>query len=91
LEVIQQLKADGYTIVSLEITNTSIDLQKLKLQKDQHLCLILGSEDSGVSQALLDCSDFTVHIPMLGANSSMNVANACAIATYQITRQLSAC
>jgi tRNA G18 (ribose-2'-O)-methylase SpoU len=37
---------------------------------------------------LLDVSDVTVHIPMRGHNSSMNVASACAIATYDIARRL---
>src|SRR6185312_13323607 len=50
------------------------------------ICLVLGSENRGVSQALLDGSDQTVHIPMLGAHSSMNVATACAIATFEIIR-----
>jgi len=29
-----------------------------------------------------------VHIPMRGHNSSMNVANACAIAAYEIGRRI---
>lgn len=87
IEAIERLKSDEYTIISLEITSTSIDLQDLRIRPGQRVCLILGAEDSGVPQALLDCSDVSVHIPMLGANSSMNVGSACAIATYQITRQ----
>ena len=52
------------------------------------VCLVVGAENAGVCQALLDASDATVHIPMRGHNSSMNVANACAIATYEIARRL---
>ena len=54
------------------------------------VCLVVGAENTGVCQALLDASDATVHIPMRGHNSSMNVANACAIATYEIARRLGA-
>jgi tRNA G18 (ribose-2'-O)-methylase SpoU len=88
LSVVGGLKAAGYKIVSLEITSTSIDIKDFHMDKSEKICLILGSESKGISQELLDVSDVTIHIPMLGENSSMNVANACSIATYEITRRL---
>jgi len=87
LEVVAVLRHAGYRIVSLEITSASVDLEQLAVAPEDRICLVLGSENAGVSQALLDASDATVHIPMLGTNSSMNVANACSIATYAITRK----
>lgn len=84
VEIINQLKLDGYTIISLEITSASIDIRKLSVAPNQKICLILGSESKGVCQELLDLSDITVHMPMLGQNSSMNVATACSIATFEI-------
>lgn len=89
LVIIEQLKSEGYKIVSLELAANSIDLADFKLQPSDKVCLILGSENEGVSESLLKLSDEVVHIPMLGENSSMNVAVACSIATYQITQQLS--
>ncbi len=86
-EVITQLKAEGYLIVSLEISSASIDIRDLPLSGHEKVALVLGSENEGVSQALLDVSDVTAHIPMLGQNSSMNVANACAIATFELLRR----
>lgn len=84
-EIIQKLKSEDYTIISLEITSSSIDISELELKNTDKVCLILGSENAGVCQELLDESDITTHIPMLGQNSSMNVATACAIAAYKIT------
>jgi tRNA G18 (ribose-2'-O)-methylase SpoU len=86
--LVAQLKGDGYRIVSLEITSTSIPIEDFKAAPSERICLVLGSEDKGICQQLLDISDETIHIPMLGSNSSMNVASACSIATYQITRML---
>ncbi len=86
--VINRLKSQGYSIISLEITSTSIDIADIFLKKNEKVCLILGSEKSGVAQELLDISDTSTHIPMLGNNSSMNVANACSIATYELIRRL---
>ena len=86
--IINQLKSDGYKIVSLELAENSLDLANFKLESSDKVCLILGSENEGVSDDLLKLSNEVVHIPMLGENSSMNVAVACSIATYQITQQL---
>lgn len=83
LDAVHELKARGYLIVSLELTSTSIDIRQLSLRQDQKVCFVLGSENEGVSQALLDASDQTVHIPMFGTNSSMNVAVACSIALFE--------
>lgn len=89
LSLIQKLKSEGYTIISLEITSSSIDIRELLIANHESICLILGSENEGVCQDLLNLSDKTVHIPMLGQSSSMNVASACSIATFEITRRLS--
>ncbi|MBV35547.1 MAG: RNA methyltransferase [Rickettsiales bacterium] len=85
LELIDKLKKNNYTIIALEITSDSVPLQELQLKNDQKVCLILGSENTGVSKELLDLADITTHIPMLGHNSSMNVATACGIAVYALT------
>jgi len=86
--LIQDLKYKGYKIISLEVTSASTDIRKLPICSDEKICLILGSENAGISQELLDVSDKTVHIPMLGHCSSMNVATACSIATFEITKKL---
>ncbi len=87
VRIIESLKYSGYTIISLEITSSSIDIKNLDISKNEKICLVLGSENAGVNQALLDLSDITIHISMLGKNSSMNVAMACSIAAFEITRQ----
>ena len=85
--LIIKLKSEGYTIVSLEITSSSIDIMDLSISSNEKICLILGAESTGVCQELLDVSDKTIHIPMLGENSSMNLASECSIATYEIIRR----
>ena len=87
ISLVSNLKALGYKIVSLELTTKSVDLVNFKISAKDKICLILGSENYGVAEDLLAISDVSVHIPMLGVNSSMNVASACSIATYEITRK----
>jgi tRNA G18 (ribose-2'-O)-methylase SpoU len=84
----RELKGSGCLLVSLELTSSSRDVRALGWDGQQPLCLIVGSENTGVAQALLDVSDHTVHIPMVGRNSSMNVATACGIAVFELTRGL---
>jgi tRNA G18 (ribose-2'-O)-methylase SpoU len=86
LDLAARLKNEGYCIIGLEITSSSISIQKMSFAKDQKICLVIGSEDIGVSQNLLEACDSVVHIPMFGQNSSMNVGTACAIATFEIIR-----
>ena len=88
LSIVWRLKEAGYKIISLEITSSSIDIRDIQVSPGEKICLVVGAESEGVSQALLDVSDCAVHIRMLGQNSSMNVATACAIAAYELTRRL---
>jgi len=90
--LVSSLKSCGALIVSLEISSSSISINSKTfsdaIKNGKPVCLILGSENSGVSEALLKLSDVTVHIPMHGTNSSMNIVTATAIACFEITRIL---
>ena len=90
--LVSRLKASGALIVALEITSSSIavDAAEFKQVVSNHrpICLIIGAEDAGVSDALLSLSDITTHIPMYGHNSSMNVISAASIACFEIIRNL---
>jgi len=90
LPITAALKAQGWRIVSLELSTRSVDLRSFEVGPADRICLVVGAERRGVCQALLDASDATVHIPMRGRNSSMNVGSACAIAVYEIARRLGA-
>jgi tRNA G18 (ribose-2'-O)-methylase SpoU len=87
LETIQQLKADEYQIISLEITNNSKPLGKFTFPKNKKIALIIGDENFGVSEAVLNLSEDIIHINMFGQNSSMNVVQATSITLYEISRQ----
>ena len=88
LETIQQLKAEKYTILSLEITSNSKPINNYTFKKEQKMALIIGDENFGVSEDVLNLSDGIIHINMFGQNSSMNVVQATSIALYEITKQI---
>jgi len=51
------------------------------------LALVFGSEGKGLRHGILKHVDMRVTIPMRGARLSFNVAMACAILCYEVTRQ----
>ncbi|MBN4084900.1 TrmH family RNA methyltransferase [Flavobacteriaceae bacterium AH-315-B10] len=87
-EVVSALKKQDYTIISLEITNSSLPIHTFQFSKEKPIALIVGDENFGVSEEVLKLSNAIIHINMFGQNSSMNVVQATNIALYEITKQL---
>jgi tRNA G18 (ribose-2'-O)-methylase SpoU len=75
-------------VASLEITSNSRSIFELK-KEDFPLAIIIGNEITGVSDAAIALSDFTLEIPMLGAKHSLNVAVAFGIAAFECMRVVS--
>jgi 23S rRNA (guanosine2251-2'-O)-methyltransferase len=82
LPVIASLKENGFQIVGLEQTPSSIPL--CSFTPVDKLCLIVGHELDGVPDILLNECDKTVEIPMHGMKESLNVAVAAGIALNHI-------
>ena len=51
--------------------------------------LIMGSEDRGISPALLELADIKIRIPIPGKISSLNVSAAASVLIYEFVRQRS--
>ncbi len=51
------------------------------------LALIMGAEDTGISNELLRTADQLTRIPMSGQTASLNVSVACGIALFEAVRQ----
>lgn len=88
LEYLDQLQAENYTIIALEITNNSKDISNFNFNTKRPIALVLGSESHGISDLVLNKCPYSVAISMYGKNSSLNVATATSIALYEITNQL---
>ena len=83
---IQQLKDDGNTIIGIEITDKSIDIQNFNFKNHRKIVLLLGSERNGIKNT--NNLDYSIAIPRYGKNSSMNVIHSLSIALYEVTNQL---
>lgn len=85
-DLMHQLKEEGNTILGIEITDKSIDIQDFNFKNHEKIVLLLGSERNGIEG--IQNVDHTVSIPMYGRNSSMNVIHSLSIALYEVTNQL---
>lgn len=85
--LVESIKINNNYIIALEISEKSIPLTEFNLKTRQPVALVLGDENFGISEFVLNQADAIVHINMFGNNSSMNVVQAASIALYEITKQ----
>ena len=74
MEAVRRLKEDGYRIVSVEQTVGSVMLDSFAPQKGEKYAMVFGNEVAGVSQDVVDASDFSLEIPQYGTKHSLNVS-----------------
>jgi len=83
----KRLKENGYQIIALEQTHTSVLLDTFK-PATKKICIILGNEVTGVDDELLELSDHVVEIPQFGLKHSLNVSVAAGIALYDLLQKI---
>lgn len=81
-DLMERLKSDGYSLLALEQTPSSTSLNDF--EPTEKVALLIGREVEGVSDELLALVDQTLEIPMYGSKESFNVAQAAAMALYQL-------
>lgn len=84
LEVINQLKKEGWTILALEQTTNSVMLDELKVEKGEKIAIVLGNEVEGVNQEVINLCHKAVEIPQFGTKHSFNVSVSCGIMLWQV-------
>jgi tRNA G18 (ribose-2'-O)-methylase SpoU len=85
LSVVQQARADGYTIAVIELADDSVAPHEM--HTDRPLCLVVGAERHGISPAVLALADQRIEIPTDGLGGSINLTTAAAIVLYEAARR----
>ncbi len=88
LDCIEYLKNRNVEVLALEITNKSISLNTYGFTKQKQYAFVIGNEEHGVSNEVLNIVDNSVHIDMYGNNSSMNVSVATGIAINECLNKI---
>ena len=74
LAAVQALRAEGYTVVSVEQTVRSVSLDAFRPVPGTKYALVFGNEVDGVRQDVVDACDFSLEIPQRGTKHSLNVS-----------------
>ena len=88
LEAVDELKKEGYQVLSVEQVEHSTKLQTFTPLSDKKYAVILGNEVKGVHQEVVDASDGCLEIPQLGTKHSMNVSVTAGIIIYKFAEKL---
>ncbi len=87
MEVVNELKAKGVKICSIEQTEETTMLQDVKNLPDAHYALVFGNEVNGVNQDVIDASDYIVEIPQFGTKHSLNVSVCAGIVMWEFAKR----
>lgn len=79
-----QLRQLGFHSAALALSDTAVDIQDPRLQAEEKLAVILGTEGDGLCRQTIEGCDYTVCIPMYHGVDSLNVAAASAVAFWQL-------
>ncbi|MEY3050721.1 MAG: hypothetical protein RLY31_506 [Bacteroidota bacterium] len=89
VDLIRSLQKEGYRITALETGPDSRPLRQLDFRAAGRMALLVGGEKYGIRPETLAAADDRACIPLNGRHRSINVANALAIALYEIKSQVS--
>lgn len=86
LPVIERLRSEGYTVVSVEQTVDSVKLDSFSREPGKKYAFVFGNEVAGVQQDVVDASDFSIEIPQYGTKHSLNVSVSIGIILWHCHR-----
>jgi tRNA G18 (ribose-2'-O)-methylase SpoU len=88
IETINQLKDDGYIIISVEQAKEAIPLGDFVTKKGGKYALVFGHEVRGVAQEIVDLSDYCIEIPQFGTKQSFNISLSAGIVLWELFNRL---
>ncbi len=87
-DAVYELREMGYVIVSVEQADGAVSLDFFTPEEGKKYALIFGHEIRGVSENVVDASDFCIEIPQYGTKHSFNVAVSAGIVLWELTTKL---
>ncbi len=85
---ITKLKKRGFAVASMALKENCVDIDDEKLNSEEKIAVILGTEGEGLKDETIEMSDYVIKIPMGHGVDSLNVAAASAVAFWQLGKKL---
>ena len=83
----ETLKTLGFKTVAMALRDDSLSIRDPRLNAEEKLAVLLGTEGEGLASSTITGCDYTVRIPMSHGVDSLNVAAASAVAFWQLGNQ----
>ena len=74
----------GFRTAAMALEDDSLSIDDPRLQREEKLAVVLGSEGDGLAANTIATCDYTVKIPMWHGVDSLNVAAASAVAFWEL-------
>ncbi|MBI9055151.1 MAG: RNA methyltransferase [Bacteroidales bacterium] len=86
-EIVQELKENGYKIISIEQAENATMLQDFNLKENEKYAVIFGNEVKGVQQEIVDLSNHCIEIPQFGTKHSLNISVSAGVVLWELFRK----
>ena len=80
----RKLRELGFKTAAMALKEDTLSIRDPRLQAEEKLAIVLGTEGEGLADATIEDCDYTVKIPMTHGVDSLNVAAASAVAFFQL-------
>lgn len=74
----------GFKTAAMALSDNSISIRDERLKQEERLAIIMGNEGFGLSDEVIESSDYVVKIPMKNNVDSLNVAAASSIIFWEL-------
>ena len=85
-KAIKHLREKGYKIVATTPHKNDFSLEQLPI--DNKIALFFGTEQTGLSNDVIEQADYFMQIPMCGFTESYNISVSAAISMYELTKRI---
>ncbi|MCX6182535.1 MAG: RNA methyltransferase [Bacteroidetes bacterium] len=83
-DAVEALKKEHFKIISIEQVENPIYLNDFQPNKGEKYAIVLGNEVEGVSQDVINQSDYCIEVPQLGTKHSLNVSVCAGILIWDL-------
>lgn len=87
-EAVNELHAEGYTVLAIEQCEGSTMLDHLVLDPNKKYAIVMGNEVKGVQQEVVDMCDGCIEIPQYGTKHSLNVSVTTGIVLWEFANKM---
>jgi len=84
LKVVENLKSQGVKICAIEQAEDATMLDKFQPQNNYKYAFVFGNEVKGVSQEVVNASDYVIEIPQFGTKHSLNISVSAGVVIWDV-------